>query len=126
MMLPGWFGAGTAFGERSHGRPERLDLMVRVALEWPFFQSVLSNMGMVLAKTDLAIAQRYQSLAEDTALAGRVMDAITQEHARCLDWLRRLTGGGPLADNPTPPAASATAFPTLTINGFATGLRDSG
>ena len=159
VMLPGWFGAGTAFAEWTRDHPERCELMVRMAREWPFFRSVLSNMGMVLAKTDLAIAARYQALVDDAALAERVMAEIAAEHARCLDWLERLTGGGPLADNPTLARSIRDRFPyldplnhlqvdllrrfrfgahgegdddlvsraiQLTINGLATGLRNSG
>jgi phosphoenolpyruvate carboxylase len=159
VMLPGWYGTGAAFSEWSQGRPDREQLMVRMAREWPFFRSMLSNMGMVLAKTDLAIAARYQQLADDTALAERVMTELSTEHARCLDWLQRLTGGGPLADNPTLARSIRDRFPyldplnhlqvellrtfrsgthpagdrdlvsraiQLTINGLATGLRNSG
>ncbi|MEQ1701647.1 MAG: phosphoenolpyruvate carboxylase, partial [Ilumatobacteraceae bacterium] len=159
VMLPGWFGAGAAFSEWTQGHPDRHQLMVRMATEWPFFRSVLSNMGMVLAKTDLAIARRYQALVDDVALAERVMGEIASEHARCLEWLQQLTGAGPLADNPTLARSIRDRFPyldplnhlqvdllrtfragahgngdddlvsraiQLTINGLATGLRNSG
>jgi phosphoenolpyruvate carboxylase len=162
IMLPGWYGTGTAFAEWVGGSPDREALLVRMAGEWPFFRSVMSNMGMVLAKTDLGIAARYRDLAGDHKLAHDVFDRITAEHARCLDWLQRITGGGPLADNPTLARSISDRFPyldplnhlqldllrrfradaanadddpdgqlvsraiQLTINGLATGLRNSG
>ena len=113
VMLPGWFGAGTAFEEWAGNEPERAALLRRMANEWPFFTSVLSNMGMVLAKTDLGIAARYQQLAEDQAVAAEVMGQIATEHALCLSWLHRLTGGGPLADNPTLARSISDRFPYL-------------
>jgi len=161
-MLPGWYGTGTAFAKWVASSPEREALLVRMALEWPFFRSVMSNMGMVLAKTDLGIAARYRDLASDDGLANGVFDQITAEHELCLDWLRRITGGGPLADNPTLARSISDRFPyldplnhlqldllrrfradaakagddpdtqlvsraiQLTINGLATGLRNSG
>jgi phosphoenolpyruvate carboxylase len=160
VMLPGWFGTGHAFEEWAGGSPERPALLGRMAREWPFFRSVLSNMGMVLAKTDLGIAARYRDLATDDALATRVFEEIRTEHARCLDWLQRTSGAGPLADNPTLARSIRDRFPyldplnhlqvdllrrfradttgsdpdrelvgraiQLTINGLATGLRNSG
>jgi len=155
VMLPGWFGAGTAFAEWADGSPERAALLARMNDEWPFFRSVLSNMGMVLAKTDLGIAARYAELADDQEFASQVMAEIGAEHERCRQWLRRLTGAGPLADNPTLARSISDRFPyldplnhlqvdllrrlrrgdrdelvsrgiQLTINGLATGLRNSG
>ena len=162
IMLPGWYGTGTAFAEWVGSSIDREALLVRMAREWPFFRSVMSNMGMVLAKTDLGIAARYRDLASDDELARHVFDQITAEHAVCLDWLQRITGGGPLADNPTLARSISDRFPyldplnhlqldllrrfradttkadddpdtqlvsraiQLTINGLATGLRNSG
>jgi len=161
VMLPGWYGTGTAFAEWVGSSSDRAALLARMAHEWPFFRSVMSNMGMVLAKTDLGIAGRYRDLASDETLANHVFEQISAEHALCLDWLRRITGGGPLADNPTLARSISDRFPyldplnhlqldllrryradsaqpaddttelvsraiQLTINGLATGLRNSG
>ena len=113
IMLPGWYGTGTAFAEWVGSSPEREALLARMAREWPFFRSVMSNMGMVLAKTDLGIAARYRDLASDDRLAHHVFDQITAEHSVCLDWLQRITGGGPLADNPTLARSISDRFPYL-------------
>jgi phosphoenolpyruvate carboxylase len=152
VMLPGWFGAGTAFEEWVGDEPDRAALLRRMAAEWPFFTSVLSNMGMVLAKSDLGELLVASGDAE-------VMGQIATEHALCLGWLQRLTDGGPLADNPTLARSISDRFPyldplnhlqvdllrrfrdgadddgdaelvsraiQLTINGLAAGLRNSG
>ena len=113
VMLPGWYGVGAAFAEWVGSSPDRATLLVRMAREWPFFRSVMSNMGMVLAKTDLGIAARYRDLASDDELAHHVFDRISTEHAACLDWLERITGGGPLADNPTLARSISDRFPYL-------------
>ena len=113
IMLPGWYGTGTAFAEWVGTSSEREALLARMAREWPFFRSVMSNMGMVLAKTDLGIAARYRDLASDEELAHNVFERISAEHALCLDWLQRITGGGPLADNPTLARSITDRFPYL-------------
>jgi phosphoenolpyruvate carboxylase len=36
-----------------------------MATQWPFFATLISNLDMVIAKSDMAIAARYASLADD-------------------------------------------------------------
>ncbi len=86
--------------------------------DWPFFRTVLSNMGMVLAKTDLGLAARYAELVPDEELRARVFDQITAEHERTCrmllaDHRRRPAAGrqpvaGPVDPQPLPlPGAAA-------------------
>src|SRR5512139_2105975 len=69
LMLPGWYGFGTAVDSwlQQHGDAGLAQLQ-EMHREWPFFASVLSNMEMVLAKADIAIASRYAGLVADEAL----------------------------------------------------------
>ncbi|HTY49747.1 MAG TPA: phosphoenolpyruvate carboxylase [Steroidobacteraceae bacterium] len=71
VMLPGWYGAGQALA----AHPDR-GLLREMAASWPFFQSTLENMEMVLAKSNMAIAARYATLVEDRALAGSLFERI--------------------------------------------------
>ena len=72
MALPGWCGFGSAIeaflGEPAPRRDARLALLQRMHRQWPFFRTLLSNLDMVLAKSDLAIAARYVELVEDKKL----------------------------------------------------------
>jgi phosphoenolpyruvate carboxylase len=69
--------------------------------EWPFFATLLSNMDMVLAKTDLAIASRYAELVADVELRERIFKRIAAEHGRALHCLETITGAHErLAGNP--------------------------
>ena len=43
-------------------------LLQTMAREWPFFRTLLSNMDMVLAKSDIGIAARYKELVTDAQL----------------------------------------------------------
>ena len=60
VMLPGWYGTGAALS----GFADK-PLLTDMAQGWPFFQTLLSNMEMVLAKSDMRIAARYAALAGD-------------------------------------------------------------
>ncbi|MDB5913361.1 MAG: Phosphoenolpyruvate carboxylase [Ramlibacter sp.] len=58
LTLPGWFGFGSAvqgyLGSPGPQRKEALALLQKMYRQWPFFRVLLSNMDMVLAKSDRA------------------------------------------------------------------------
>ncbi len=155
LMLPGWYGFGSAVNSwiDEKGKLAELREMYR---EWPFFRSVLSNMDMVLAKTDLAIASRYAELVPSEKLRTEIFGRLSDEWRRACKWLAEITGNKELlADNPTLARSIRNRFPYLdplnhvqvellrryrsgdrderllrvihlTINGLAAGLRNSG
>ncbi len=156
VMLPGWYGTGSAVAEWVGDDPERLESLRTLYRRWPFFRTVLSNMAQVMAKSDLGIAARYSELVEDTDLRERVFGRIVEEHARTVDAYQRITGYDSLvADNPALERSLHNRFPyleplnhlqveflrrfragedteqvrrgiQLTMNGLATALRNSG
>jgi len=155
LMLPGWFGAGSAFAGWVGDDADRLSALRHMHRTWPVFRTTMSNMGMVLAKTDLDIARRYGDLVTDTAAGDRVLSAIAAEHERTVHWVREVTEAPLLGDNPTLARSIRNRFPyldplhelqvdllqrhragdhdervprgiQLTINGIAAGLRNSG
>jgi phosphoenolpyruvate carboxylase len=87
VMLPGWYGAGQAL----EGFPDR-GLLKEMALSWPFFQTTLDNMEMVLAKSDMQIARRYLTLVEDPALAAGIFGRIESAWQATHDCLLEITG----------------------------------
>ncbi|MCC6930442.1 MAG: phosphoenolpyruvate carboxylase [Gemmatimonadaceae bacterium] len=105
VALPGWcgFGSGVAtFLDADPARREkRLALLRRMYARWPFFRTLLSNLDMVLAKTDLGIARRYVELVEDRALGERIFARIEGEWRRAGEMLALITGEATrLASNP--------------------------
>jgi phosphoenolpyruvate carboxylase len=157
IALPGWYGFGTAIGGfLAEDRAARTALLQRMHREWPFFRTLLSNMDMVLAKSDLALAQRYLRLVPDRALARRIMRMIEEEWQRTGDALALVTGHEErLANDPALAWSIGHRFPYidplnhlqaelirrwrrgetdervrtgihLSINGIAAGLRNTG
>ncbi len=94
VMLPGWYGVGTAFSRR-----DDLPLLREMSAAWPFFRTTLDNMAMVLAKSDMAIAARYAELVEDRATAGELFGRIRDEWHRTHDRLLEITGESRLLEN---------------------------
>ena len=87
VMLPGWYGAGQAM----HAFPDR-GLLREMAASWPFFQSMLDNMEMVLAKSDMSIARRYATLVADRTLADALFGRIESAWKTAHDTLLDITG----------------------------------
>lgn len=98
LTIPGWFGFGSGVEQflASAGTPaarkERVALLRRMYAQWPFFRTLLSNMDMVLAKSDLALASRYAELVGDRKLRQKVFSMIDTEWHRTSDALTLITG----------------------------------
>ena len=66
VMFPGWYGVGSSFKEFIDENPEEnLAFLRKMYKNWPFFQSLLSNVDMVLSKSNMNIAFEYAQLCED-------------------------------------------------------------
>jgi len=97
LTLPGWYGFGSAVqaflkGDGAKGQAQRKELLQKMFRQWPFFSTLLSNMDMVMAKSDLALATRYAELVEDRKLRKKVFDAIEAEWHRTAEALTLITG----------------------------------
>ncbi|NWG76632.1 MAG: phosphoenolpyruvate carboxylase, partial [Rubrivivax sp.] len=105
VALPGWCGFGSAveawLGADPAARRTRLALLQRMFRQWPFFRTLLANLDMVLAKSDLRIAQRYVELVDDRKLGKRIFAAIEAEWRRTNEAMTLITGERQrLASNP--------------------------
>jgi phosphoenolpyruvate carboxylase len=114
VMLPGWYGTGTAFEAWIAEGDGRLEVLQDLYRRWPFFRTVLSNMAQVMAKSDMGLAAHYSELVEDEALRGRVFDKILDEHQRTIRMHKLITGQDDLlADNPSLARSVFNRFPYL-------------
>jgi len=85
IMLPGWFGFGTA------AREVGVEGLRPLYKSSPFFRTTVSNMEMVLAKSSLAIARRYSELVGDKALAASVFARIEDEWTATVEAVLAIT-----------------------------------
>ncbi|EJL76809.1 phosphoenolpyruvate carboxylase [Polaromonas sp. CF318] len=98
LTLPGWYGFGSAIahmlgqGGTPAARKEALALLQKMYKQWPFFRTLLSNMDMVLAKSDLALASRYSELMGDARLRKKIFSAIEAEWHLTAEALALITG----------------------------------
>ncbi|MEO5661357.1 MAG: phosphoenolpyruvate carboxylase, partial [Polaromonas sp.] len=98
LTLPGWYGFGSAIeqflgqGGSPESRRNTLALLKKMYRQWPFFRTLLSNMDMVLAKSDLALASRYAELVSDARLRKKIFTAIDAEWHRTAEALSLITG----------------------------------
>ncbi|HUH83515.1 MAG TPA: phosphoenolpyruvate carboxylase [Stellaceae bacterium] len=156
LMLPGWYGFGTAIKAWIKAHPDGLATLQAMYRDWPFFTTMLSNMDMVLAKSDIAIASRYAELVSDPALRAAIFARLRAEWEESLRALLAITEQkAVLEHNPLLARSIRNRFPYidalnhiqiellerhragaseervvqgihLTINGIAAGLRNSG
>ena len=106
LTLPGWYGFGSAVAqwlaehERQGTAEDGAALLRQMHRQWPFFSALLSNMDMVLAKSDLSLASRYASLVPDQRLRRQVFGRIEAEWQRTQQALTLITGAAErLANN---------------------------
>ena len=79
-LLPAWYGCGSGFSAFGL-EGERLDWLRRLYAEWPFFQALVENMEMTLAKSSLEIAESYLTLVEAPG-RDRIWSELVAEHER--------------------------------------------
>ena len=65
IMLPGWYGVGTAFSNYISKNKDNIEILRNMYKNWPFFTSLLSNVDMVMSKSDMDIAKEYANLCRD-------------------------------------------------------------
>jgi phosphoenolpyruvate carboxylase len=157
VLLPGWYGFGSAVQQFLAREGEAgLKQLQAMYQNWAFLRTLLSNMDMVLSKSDMGIGSRYAELVADKELSRTIFGAIEAEWQRTIDSVFAITGATTLLqDNPSFARSLTTRTPYidplnhlqvallhryragdedvlvkraihLTINGIATGLRNSG
>ncbi|WP_376965478.1 phosphoenolpyruvate carboxylase [Azospirillum sp. A26] len=156
LMLPGWYGFGSAVKAYLAQHPDGMERLRAMHRDWGFFSTLLSNMDMVLSKSNIAIASRYAGLVSDPALRDAIFTRIRAEWQDSIDALLAITEQSALLEkNPLLARSIRNRFPYLdplnhvqvellkrhrtsdsgeqiargihlTINGIAAGLRNSG
>jgi phosphoenolpyruvate carboxylase len=157
LMLPGWYGFGAAVRAWKIADPaDGMATLQAMYRDWPFFRTMLSNMDMVLAKTDIGIASRYAELVSDQRIREKISSRLREEWKDSVQALLAITQQQTLLEtNPLLLRSIRNRFPYidplnhiqvellrryragdtsknviqgihLSINGIAAGLRNSG
>ncbi len=119
LTLPGWFGFGSAVQEflnRSTAKESKaaVALLQKMLKQWPFFKTLLSNIDMVLAKSDLALASRYSELVLDTKLRKKIFSSLESEWFKTAEMISLITGEKHrLANNPALARSIRHRFPYI-------------
>ena len=94
-IIPSWYGVGTAF-ERYCAAHDcdgtGLEMLQSMYRDWPFFNTLIQNVEMDLAKADMGIAAQYADLVMDAALREWILSAIRAEHERACAYVCTITG----------------------------------
>lgn len=106
LLLPGWFGLGSAIHQyldvNEKARQSRTQVLREMLDEWPLFKTLIANVDMVLAKTDLVVARRYAQLVEDEVLREEIFSSIEHEYMLTTQALNLLLSSEVrLCNNPT-------------------------
>ncbi|MEV6637574.1 phosphoenolpyruvate carboxylase [Actinoplanes sp. NPDC051470] len=98
QIVPGWYGVGT--GLKAVREAGLTDTVTEMKENWQFFQTFISNVGMMLAKTDLTIARRYVETLVPEGLHP-IFERIQAEYDLTVREVLAITGGDhPLASQP--------------------------
>jgi phosphoenolpyruvate carboxylase len=119
LTLPGWYGFGSAVEQfiahpSKQSAEDKRKLLQKMQRDWPFFKTLLSNMDMVIAKSDLALASRYAELVQDVKLRKKILADIEAEWHRTAKALAFITGEkSRLANNPSLARSIQHRFPYI-------------
>jgi len=159
-LLPGWFGLGSEIQHYldvdDKVKESRIKVLREMLAEWPLFKTLIANVDMVLAKTDLVVARRYAQLVTDETLRDSIFTSIEREYVLTTKALNLLLDSEErLCSNPTLASSIKNRLPYLdplnhlqvelikrfregetderlklaihlSINGIAAGLRNTG
>lgn len=160
LLLPGWYGLGSAINDYLNvdapQKNKRINLLREMIDEWPLFHTLISNVDMVLAKTDLAVAQKYALLFEEEEIRQEIFNRIRTEFELTTSSVNLILNTNQrLKNNPTLADSISSRMPYLeplnhlqvelirryragdqderikraihlTINGISAGLRNTG
>ena len=100
-IVPSWFGLGTAFQAFAAEDDDGMRLLQEMYRSWSFFNALIDNAQLDVAKADMGIAERYASLVKPVELRETFFPWIENEHALSSEMIMRVTQQDELLANMT-------------------------
>jgi phosphoenolpyruvate carboxylase len=98
-IIPGWYPFGSSLKAFIGSGTKRERLLQDMYKQWPFFNNLIDNIQMVIAKSDMTIAKLYASLVEDKKIRSKIYDKIHKEFNLTVKMLLKITGQKKILDN---------------------------
>ncbi|MFO0815964.1 MAG: phosphoenolpyruvate carboxylase [Gemmatales bacterium] len=98
MVLPGWYGLGTALEWYAAENPAHEKLLREMYHAWPFFRTVIDHAQHELLRAHLPTAKWYAERVQPREVAHRLFGMIEEEFQRTRHWVLRLAEKKDLAE----------------------------
>src|SRR5690606_23467759 len=98
-LFPAWYGAGTGLKSFLEGGENRLQVLQEMYQKWSYFQGLIDNLQMALAKADLLISKEYAGMLKDDTARERIFTAIENEYNLTSELILQITGQEEILDN---------------------------
>jgi phosphoenolpyruvate carboxylase len=97
-IIPSWYGVGSAF-EHLSAQDGGKDLLRTMYQQWPFFNALIQNVQLDIAKADMGIAAQYASLVTNDSIRNAIFSQMKEEHERARQMVCMITGQNELLEN---------------------------
>ncbi|MBI5670927.1 MAG: phosphoenolpyruvate carboxylase [Chloroflexi bacterium] len=98
-IIPSWFGVGTALATYTAEVPNGLETLREMYQGWPFFNALIENVQLDLAKADMGIAELYAALVQDATLRDTIFSALKAEYLLAGQMVCQVINQPALLDN---------------------------
>ncbi len=98
-IVPSWFGVGYALATFCAEQPGGLDTLRQMYHDWPFFNALIENVQLDLAKADMGIAELYAGLVSNAELRAALFETMKAEYLLAGRMVCDVIGQPELLDN---------------------------
>jgi phosphoenolpyruvate carboxylase len=98
-IIPSWYGVGYALEAFCKSRPDGLDVLRTMYDEWLFFETLISNVELDVAKADMGIAALYKDLVNEVDLREKIFAEMQAEHQRATEYICKIVQQEELLEN---------------------------
>ncbi|MBI5192964.1 MAG: phosphoenolpyruvate carboxylase [Nitrospirae bacterium] len=99
-LFVAWYPIGSALKSFIDQSPEiNTNILKEMYRKWPFFENLLDNIQMTMAKTDMNISHLYSTLVTDNNVREKIFGILKKEFDLSTEMILLITGQKKLLDN---------------------------